>query len=642
MNAKKIRSYSDLKALAANSQSKSELMNSYVEEKTNFIPYLLPEEALKLSVKEIVDILSNRFGSIINEIISKNKLIESPVAFYQTTDWIKTSNMVGINIRTIGNVFNIIKYALTIPSGKLLHNSLHILPIWEPGVVGSLYAISSWNLNNEFFSEELVQAFPELQTVESQLKVVVNLLHLMNFTVGMDVIPHTDRFSEIVLVNPSYFEWLQRKKSRIINHSNNLHEKIEELLFNYVSLQGPAVYFESIPKTKEKFFRLEENLRSLILFGKQEDTATRSRRRNEIINILFKEGYETAPATMAPPYRGLKVKENLSSTSDDDIPEWRDYEIEKPEPMSRVFGPLTRYKFYENKDNNANWEIDFEQPRLLVFNYLQEKYLTIQKTFNFDFMRGDMSHVQMRPNGVPYLITEYYDPLKAVKNYIQKEKKYFGYFAESFLAPPNTMAYGNEIDHLEATDAEVVLGDLQSLQTIEPEFFRKFRQYLDIKNTRKVVPSFTIITSDKDDPRFDRYYLVGNEFRYFVALFLLDVPSYYSLGFEVRDTHQKPFSNEFYTKLFVFQEREGPKKTTGPYQWGSNWQLFVNLTKIRLVAESLAKELEDGKVTWLLPPDPLQDSKILSWIISNQRPKYFLIANSESKNIKKKIFWLFC
>ena len=63
----------------------------------------------------------------------------------------------------------------------------------------------------EFFDKDLYQTFPNLDTVEKQLKVVINLLHVMGKTVGMDVIPHTDRYSQIVLANPHYFEWLQRK-----------------------------------------------------------------------------------------------------------------------------------------------------------------------------------------------------------------------------------------------------------------------------------------------------------------------------------------------------------------------------------------------------------------------------------------------
>ena len=351
MNTENIHSFQQLQDIWLKTEQKSELINSYTKKETSFIPYLLPEKAVQLTVNEVIEILTLRFGKIVNEIVEKKKYVESPIAEKIDTDWIKSSNMVGVNIRTIGNVFNVVKYALTIPAGDTLHNSLHLLPIWEPGVVGSLYAISSWNLNQEFFSHEFEKSFPNLDTIDLQLQVVINLLHLMGFAVGMDVIPHTDRFSEIVLSNPSYFEWINRKGTKIIDHSNHVYEKVQEIIFSFVASKGSAIDTLKVPKTCKEFFSLNENIRNEILFGPTNNPETRTARRIDLTNALFIKGYETTPATMAPPYRGLKVKGSEDITVEADKPEWRDYEIVDPQPMSRVFGPLTRYKFYDNKDD---------------------------------------------------------------------------------------------------------------------------------------------------------------------------------------------------------------------------------------------------------------------------------------------------
>ena len=101
---------------------------------------------------------------------------------------------------------------------------------------------------------------------------------------------------------------------------------------------------------------------------------------------------------------------------------WHDYLITEPQSMSRVFGPLARYKLYERVDDNANWAIDFDRPRTEVWRYVCGKYADVQRRYGFDFMRGDMSHVQMRPGGVPETIDAYYDILRAVKLHIQREK----------------------------------------------------------------------------------------------------------------------------------------------------------------------------------------------------------------------------
>ena len=141
-------------------------------------------------------------------------------------------------------------------------------------------------------------------------------------------------------------------------------------------------------------------------------------------------------------------------------------------------------------------------------------------------MRGDMSHVQMRAEGVPTQIDAFYDILATVKKVVRDNGvPYFGYFAETFLAPRNVMSYGDEIDHLEAADCDSTLGDLQSVIINTPEFLQRFRQYLDVLETRRFAPSFTIMTADKDDPRFDKFYVSGNEFRLFTALFLTNMPT---------------------------------------------------------------------------------------------------------------------
>ncbi|MBK9509472.1 MAG: hypothetical protein IPO04_08350 [Cytophagaceae bacterium] len=55
-------------------------------------------------------------------------------------------------------------------------------------------------------------------------------------------------------------------------------------------------------------------------------------------------GFENLPVTMAPPYRCLHLVEN-DYIMDQMGNKWYNYQFEEPEGMSRVFGPLTRYKF---------------------------------------------------------------------------------------------------------------------------------------------------------------------------------------------------------------------------------------------------------------------------------------------------------
>lgn len=603
---------------------------AYLGGEVQFIAGLLPSLAVQLPGAKVMGLLRHKLGTeTLSQCLQKGYAQPSPLEGTSDTGWMQTANLVGINVRTIGHFWNIIKYNLSLPASQ---SAIHILPVWEPGVVASLYGMSSRNINPEFFSDELAMLCPHLDTVELQLKAVVNILHALGRTVGMDVIPHTDRYAEIVLANPQHFEWMQRFDLQIVDHAANLHEKVQVAILEFLREHGPADESSTWPQQPSAFFSDDfgEPARLLVLFGPKEALEKRGSRRGELVNWLFQRGYEPVPATMGPPYRGLEVDQRPETYSVDHLGRtWCEYRITKPQVMSRVFGPLTRFKFYERLKDNAGWEIDFGKPRRATWQYFLEFYERVRRAYHFDFMRGDMSHVQMRPKGVPHKVDDHYDPHLALGRHIRKEVPYFAYFAETFLAAPDFMAYGDEIDHLEQVEADATLGDLQSVPVGDWEFMRHFRWYLDLLQTRTFAPSFTIMTGDKDDPRFDRFYLDGNELRLFIGLFLTDMPSYMGLGFEQRDPHPEPAPNEHYTKLYVFRIDQGEKATKGPYVWGQNHELFSRLDRIRLQADKMWPKIRDRKVEWLVYPNPAGTHYLIAWRIAGT--PYLFVANLNTK-----------
>jgi hypothetical protein len=619
---------------------------SYGRGDTSFVPNLLPETALGLTADSVVTILKGRLGDRVDLALARENTdpevpaaglpadIASPVAGWDNGRWLQTSNMVGINVRTVQTFWNVVKYLLTVPDAI---DSVHLLPIWEPGVVDSLYGMASWRLNSEFYDAELASVVPHLDSAEAQLRAVINLIHATGRTIGMDVIPHTDRYSEMSMAQPHFFEWLQRQDVRIVDHSENLHLEVEREIMRWLEEAGPATLDAKYPTDPEEFFgdgyREADRLR--ILFGSPSDRIGRHSRRGDLVAHLASYGLEPVPATMGTPFRGVEADtRNQGLVVDEDGNTWRDYVLAKPGPFSRVFNPLSRYKLYGRKDNNRHWEIDFDRPRPEVFNYVANHYADVQARFGFDFMRGDMSHVQMRPNGVPGRLDEFYDLLGAVKNQIRAGNgvPYFGYFAETFLPPRDVFGFGEEVDHLEAADADVTQGDLQSNALGSPEFMVQFRQYLDVAATRACTPAFTVITPDKDDPRFDDLYQRGNVVRAFVGLFLTDVPSYVSLGHEIRDVHLTPWPNEHYTKLFVFHEHGEdnvyPSKARrgSRYLWGKNGSLFGAMTRLRLFADSIYPAIRSRPIRWLLPPDPRAYRLEIAWT-QWESPDYVFVAN---------------
>ncbi len=613
--------------------------SQYTSGHTSFVSNLLPELAVRLDVFQVLGLLAQKLGAdLLAQALNPYHTVPSSVIQEPDSQWLKKSNMVGVNVRTIGSFWNVVKYALTLPRS---HDSVHLLPIWEPGVVGSLYGKVSWNINQEFFSDELARAIPSLDTVERQLKVTVNLLHAMGKSVGLDVIPHTDRFSEIVIMHPRIFEWVSREGSQLVDYSQNVWQNVEKAIWQWLQKNGTAdgspLDFEPDILFDPSNTNLTDQQRQSIVFGAGWDQALRLKRRIWLIQFLVYEGFETLPMTMAPPYRGLHINPK-AFTVDERGTRWYQYEFDKPQAMSRVFGPLTRYRFFDSKNNNKNWELDFEKPNMAAWDYFRRKYLECQQQYNFDFMRGDMAHVQMQPQGVPAQPGVFYDPLKATKKHIQQHgTPHFAFYAETFLAPPNVMGYGNEPDHLEAIDADATLGDLQSSVVASKQFMQRFAEYDNYCKTKQFAPSWTVITADKDDPRFDEFYRHGNLVRYFIALFLTDMPSYYSLGFEVRGQNLERNKNESYTKLYVFKitdDSETDKVTHGPFEWGNNGVHFEAINRLRLFGESIWANIANKATRWIISPDSSAKCMLVAWTQASHSDYVFIVNLSATTTEK--------
>lgn len=594
-------------------------LNAFQTGQSSYVPNLLPQTAVQFSIYQTLDMLQKRLGTdVMRRALDPQQTILSPRLGQPSGRWLRQSNMVGINVRTIGSFWNVVNYTLTLPA---CHDSIHLLPIWEPGVVGSLYGMVSWQINPEFYSADLARFIPTLDTVDKQLKVVTNLLHALGRTVGMDVIPHTDRFSEMALIHPSLFEWIRRDGHQLVDHRENVYQQVEEVIWQFMQQRGTA---DGSPVTYSKsvFFStqiplLTDEQRHLILFGRPGDYSGRLGRRLDLIRHLTDQGFETLPMTMAPPYRGLHIVPD-DFVTDEFGQVWYQYSFNQPQPFSRVFGPLARYKFYHSLDDNRGWQLDFNRPNRAAWDYICRKVHACQQQFNFDFMRGDMAHVQLRPDGVPARPDAFYDPLRTIKHYVQQQgTPHFGFFAETFLAPPDTMAYGDEVAHLEAIDADSTLGDLQSMVVGSAVFNEQLATYLKLAETKSFAPNFTVMTADKDDPRFDEFYRTGNTFRYFVSLFLPQLPSYVGLGFEVRNQHLQRGANEEYTKLYVFRvsdETQLDKVTHGPFVWGTNAEQFTAIQLIRAFAEAHWSDFANQPLRWLQKPEVGEEVGIaLAW-----------------------------
>ena len=225
----------------------------------NFAKYIAktPDECLKLSFRHSLELIKDLIG---NEQLEAAKKFQIPSPFQneKNTDWAQTVKIIGINPRITKTYWGIVKYAMTFPE-----NGIHLMPLFETGD-GSLYVQNSWELNDEFLDKDLADY--GFKSSKEQLKFVVNILHALGKAVGFDALPHVDNFSEIVILNPSCFEWIKltpdKKSQDFTAETENLGKEIETLLINKLALS-------------QEFFSLTEAERKNILFPAKNTTATR-------------------------------------------------------------------------------------------------------------------------------------------------------------------------------------------------------------------------------------------------------------------------------------------------------------------------------------------------------------------------------
>ena len=149
---------------------------------SSYVEGLRPDAALAMSATAVLDLLAERLGDALEEALvsaaDPGPARAGAPFLREATDggWLRRTNVVGINMRTVGGAWGVIPYALTLPA---IHDAIHVLPFFEPGVVGSLYGPVSWEIDPTLFSPALAHVRPDLDTAEKQLRAVVNLLHAM-------------------------------------------------------------------------------------------------------------------------------------------------------------------------------------------------------------------------------------------------------------------------------------------------------------------------------------------------------------------------------------------------------------------------------------------------------------------------------
>lgn len=545
----------------------------------NFVK-MKPEDCLNLNFEQSLELVKKIIGNDLWE-CALNFKIESPYLTEKNTNWSKKAKFVGINPRITKTFWGIVKYAITFPE-----NAVHIMPLFETGD-GSLYVQNSWELNNDFIDKDLCKL--GFNTAELQLKFVINILHAMGKAVGFDVLAHVDNFSEIVLLNPKYFEWIKLNSSKTSQDFSKTPKQnaseIEKLIISYFKLP-------------DNFYQLDENIRESLLFPSNID---KFKRRMEIRKLIRDNGYEPVPVVEHCPMRPI-VFEKMEYSKNDS---WAVFTVKDKSEYSKIFGAVTPYKFYDIKDGYPV-KNSFDEE---VLQYFIGKIFEFQKEYDFDFLRADMAHNQISQSHNSSKDLETPEMWAILKKKINESKPYFATIAEAFLND----YYISGVQDMVNKDFDVVLGEL-NFHYLNENYIDIVKCYNAYSQKYNFAPSITVFTNDGDLPEHKNLYKTqeANECRFFSGLFL-NMPLYTAIGFETRDL--SPEDKSMYSNYYVVKQNED-------YTFGSNERTFETFYSMRRLYAKYKDIIENAPLTFINP----RGCKMLSWYYALDNGQKLLFA----------------
>ena len=569
------------------------LHNSLLKKGNSSYYQVNPKDALNWDFNTTYNALEEMIGTNQLSAIFNGKDIESPHSKEQNSEWFKQSKVVGINPRALGSYFDIVKYAMTFPE-----DSIHILPLFEQGCQSSLYAPVNFRLSEEFMDSELEKL--GFDTPEKQLKLTINLLHALNKNVGMDLLQHTDRFSEEVFINPDNFIWAKIDSSQKKEleypaiHPDKIGDDVKNTVVEFLRKYGDSKGNKLNEIVLQNFYTFKEDKRREILFGNDSFKA-RTQRRIALMNYVRANGLETKPISLDSPKRKIVFKEMKSNNGIT----WADF---TDNMQDRMFGNLTGYKLY-HLDKNGN--VDISKPNTSAWNFICDKNLEFQKKYGFDFLRADMGYLHFDDKDR--------DIHAKVKQYIQEQgTPYFASLGECFCGFGHSDTVSISRKHYDS-----VLGNLHYEKVYNYNFN-------DIVKTYNFSPDYkvsvTSITADSDQAKYNEYYDdFQNKIRTFLGLFL-NQPSYMGMGLETRNIN--PTEGKNLTKDFI--NDWGIEK----YEWGKNYNFFQIISKMRSVFLDIKDDIQKQLHYWL----NTGDRKVSSWFYYTKdtfMPTYLFAVNTD-------------
>ena len=561
-----------------------------------------PNDILAIDCKTLKELLIDMLGDdTFHQAYQCDYLVKSLISSFKNSNWLKKSKIIGVNPRALGSFINIVKYALTFNE-----NAIHIMPFFETGHQGSLYVQNSWRISDEYLDKELFK--DGFDTSKKQLKLTINLLHAMGKAVGFDVLPHVDSFSEIVFLNPKYFEWAKLnndKSSQLFAPEidyNKIYLEVEYEIKNFVKNRQPE-HNSDIDTLFKK--NTSEDERHSIIFGN--DPTKWEEIRIALLHHIRSKGYETLPVVEHAPTRPITFEKIIKSSNHN----WAQFRVKNKAKDAVILGCVTPYKWYKIDSEGF---ADTSKPEDEVWDYFINKYKNIQKEFNFDFIRADMAHNQIShssKNAENLCGREFW---KELKHSIQKNSPYFATLAEAFYNTYYIDGYSDMINK----DFDVVLGNL-NYKFLDQDYINHIKDFIQIYPQHfTFAPCICTFTNDADKKENNIFYQspLANEIRIFCAYFL-ELPSYMGMGYELRNLLPKTKSEYSFNYI---------KKMDKPYKWGKNEEFLSSVFEMREIFAKIKEEISEPMIKLCNT-----NSVSLAWLYcgKNSIPQYLFCFNLE-------------
>jgi hypothetical protein len=594
-------------------------IKTFVDNKVSFIPNLLVDDEFELFVGDAMDLLKRQLGDVFYMAISEEAVnissselpeaVQSPVRLMQNGKWLKGKNVVSINVNKVDSFWGVLKYVLTLPK---TYEAIHLSPIFECSGIEDIHSNNSWYINPNFYSIELGKLMPHLNTVEKQLKAVINLLHALGKTVGITIMPHTSIFSEITLSNPHFFEWVKSKdKVMAVMTQRDLQEEVKDVVLEFLKKYCPAYPLASFPEDKEVFFSTGygEAKRNAILFGKPNQVKIRRYRLIAITNFLLKRGYQLLNATELPQHELLNNKIQRICASKQYQTEMLTKSRSEVQQFEQSMA-ISQYRLYEqDKHSEPQGALNAYQNRTDIWAYLIEHYMVVQKNYSFDFIKGDIAH---NPTNINKIRER--NIVKSVQYAIQQSGVcYCASLADNISIFNKSTGHEDNYYYISAIEYDAIIGiDNRSPNEIA-----------------SILPSLQKVVKVIETPTparflFDTIAQVNRnneELQLFMGLFVTDSPSFTTYNFQSENVYKFAVKEGFGS--FVPKTNKWLIDKTN--QLKQNY-LSDNILNIQLYASKIWDSIKGKKVEWLMTPNDAENKNILAWTQADE-PSHVFVVN---------------